>query len=116
MDIQKLLYRAVLIRSTSKVPGSEGCRTADEEEVELDGRTTKVRELGFYLSDGDWAADPEGLAEGCGTPGCVMHLELDGDAADEHLVARTAYAPRSVRELFRRGVARGWFRSGGYAS
>lgn len=116
MNIQQLLHRAVLIRSTTKVQGTEACRTADTEEVELDGRTTKVRELGFYLSDGDWAADPEQLAESCDTPGCVMHLELGGDAADEHLVARTAFAPRSVKALFRMGVARGWFRAGGYAS
>ena len=118
MNLQKLLYRTVLLRHTASVPGTEGCRTATVGEVELNGRTTRTRELGFRLSDGDWAADPDELVEGCGTPGCVMHLVLqDADAVDMHVVAKAASAPpRDLRSLFRYGASRGWFKTGGYAN
>lgn len=113
MNLQTLKYRAVLFASTA--PGPGGCRIPKVDEVLIDGRTTKVFELGFFVSDGDWAADPEELRYNCSTPGCVMHLAMEGEAMAHHVVAKSiAPGHRDLRALFRYGVSRGWFRTGGY--
>jgi hypothetical protein len=113
LDLAMLRARALLMRSTSKV-NELGCRTAEVAEVELDGRTTKVEELGYYCRTGRWAVAP--LCVSCGTPDCVIHLDVEPDEADVQLVADLRPV-RSLAQMFRFGRSRGWFRgTGGYAA
>jgi len=111
LDLHKLRARSLLMRHTRTTP-EQGCRIATVHEVEYEGRTTRIKELAFFATNGTWAVAPNSLQPGCKTPGCVMHLVFeDPDDEDIQMVANRRRT-RSLGEMFRDGRSRGWFKGG----
>lgn len=113
LDIDLLKRRALLMRHSDKVVDEPDCRNACVTTVECDDRTITLLELGYYCRTKRWPVAPEDLGSTCGTPGCVIHVDLvDDDAMHLQLVADRPVV-RTLAEIFASGRSRGWFKGGG---
>ena len=112
MNLQTLRDRALLMRHT-EVQGEHRIATSDE--VVRDGRTTKIREFAWYLEHRFWPLHPDRITALCGIEGCVAHLGYEKPEDTEEQVLADYRPPRTLVQIFRTGVNRGWFKVGGYS-
>jgi hypothetical protein len=114
VNLELLKMRAVLMRHTSPIKGSE-CRTAN---LELLPAEDALIAKSVMLSDLAWAVTHQArrfqsveTKEGCGTKGCVMHL-VPRTQEDETTQLVAAYVPpRTIREVVGEAIRRGFMRS-----
>jgi len=111
LDLHKLRARALLMRHT-RTTTEPSCRTATVQDVEYEGRTTKLIELAFFATHGTWAVVPASLKPGCPTPDCVMHLVFEDPDDEDIQMVETRRRTRTLGEMFRDGRSRGWFKGG----
>lgn len=116
MSTPAFYSRMLLVASTDRIAGAQGCRTPkDDRTVVLDGHEATIEELGYYCRYLKWPEDTDALTPVCGRPGCVMHLAYADEEA-ELLQLVADYRPqKSLADAFRDGRRKGFFRSSGYA-
>jgi len=115
MNLAKLKAGALLMRM-STAQGTDGCRIAVTDEVVWDARTTKMLEFAWFVGHGNWSVHPDRIVRTCDCPECIVHLgyEDDEDRAEQLYADRRPV--RTIAQMFRTGINRGWFRIGGYSA